>query len=297
MFEKIKAKCIFERLFCRPDISKAYALTDPSDSWYATLKKVHDSLAEVQREYNREVVETESFDGLTLRAVTYRCPFPAKATVVCIHGYTSHAEREWAFPALFYLRNGFNVVIPYQRAHGLSDGKYITLGAFEKDDMLRWLDKVGQLYPNLPIVVHGLSMGAGIALQICDSCGDRVKGIIDDAPSFRGLPSLFEAVSHSVRGNSKKICQYLYDIFYDKFGLSADVTVAEQYVKHSVCPILFSAGSMENMERDLKHLQELCPKYSETLILEGCNHGNGMYKQTQVYQDVILNFLRKHCGL
>lgn len=297
MFEKIKARRIFAGLFHRPDITKAYALTDPSDSWYDTLKKVHDSLAEVQREYKREVVEIESFDELTLRAVTYRCPDTAKATVVCIHGYTSHAEREWAFPALFYLRNGFNVVIPYQRAHGLSEGKYITFGAYEKDDMLRWLDKAEDLYPNTPLVVHGLSMGAGIALQICSSCGNRVRGIVDDAPSFRGLSALFDGVSRNIAGNNEKIRNYLYEIFYRKFGLRADVTDAERYLKQSDCPILFSAGSMENMETELQNLQKLCPKYSEVLILDGCNHGNGMYKQTEIYQNAILTFWREHCGL
>lgn len=297
MFEKQKASVIFERLFVRPDITKAYALTDPSDSWYDTLKKVHDSLAEVQREYTREVVEMKSRDELTLRAVTYRCPERAKGTVVCIHGYTSHAEREWAFPSLFYLRNGFNVLVPYQRAHGLSEGKYITLGALEKDDMLRWLGKAAELYPNTPLVVHGLSMGAGIALQICDSCDGDVKGIICDAPSVRGATFLFDMVSKDVRGNSEKICKYLCEKFYKEFGLQPEVTNAAPYVTRSCCPILFSAGSMENMEMQLENLRQTCPKYSELLILDGCNHGNGMYKQKEVYQNAILTFLREHCGL
>jgi TatD family-associated radical SAM protein len=48
MFENIKAKIIFGKLLGRPDISKAYKMVGPEDSWYATIKKVHESLDEIK---------------------------------------------------------------------------------------------------------------------------------------------------------------------------------------------------------------------------------------------------------
>ena len=36
------------------------------------------------------------------------------------------------------------------------------------------------------------------------------------------------------------------------------------------------------------------PKETEIIILPGCNHGNGMYKQTKLYQSVIKEFIGRY---
>lgn len=126
MFDKFKANIFFNMSLKRPDINKAYAMVKETDSWYNTIKKVHESLDEIH-EKPHEIIGITSRDNLKLKAVYY--PNNSDVTVICAHGYTSHAEREWAFPGLFYLSLGYNVLIPYQRAHGLSEGKYIGFGA------------------------------------------------------------------------------------------------------------------------------------------------------------------------
>ena len=50
MFEKIKAHILFEKLLGRPDIEKAYAMVKPTDAWYDTITKVHDSLKEIKEQ-------------------------------------------------------------------------------------------------------------------------------------------------------------------------------------------------------------------------------------------------------
>ena len=61
--------------------------------------------------------------------------------MIWVHGYTSHAERESAFPSLFYRSLGYNVLIPYLRAHDISQGKYISFGALESKDLLLFYDE------------------------------------------------------------------------------------------------------------------------------------------------------------
>ena len=41
-------------------------------------------------------------------------------------------------------------------------------------------------------------------------------------------------------------------------------------------------------------LKKLNPQPTQTVILDGCNHGNGMYKQTEVFQGAIKNFVNCH---
>jgi len=59
-------------------------------------------------------------------------------------------------------------------------------------------------------------------------------------------------------------------------------------------PLLLSAGSNENMDDALLEIKKNNPQDTEVVILPGCNHGNGMYKQTQLYQTAIKEFLIKH---
>ena len=89
----------------RPNINKAYAMVKESDSRYDTIKKVHESLDEI-RKNPHDILEITSKDNLKLKAVYYPNAKESDVTVICVHGYTSHAEREWAFPGLFYLSLG-----------------------------------------------------------------------------------------------------------------------------------------------------------------------------------------------
>ena len=176
MFEYFKAKKMFEQMLKRPDIDKAYAMVGPEDSWYDTITTVHNSLATI-RKFPHEQWELLSHDGLKLQALYY--PGESSKTMIWVHGYTSHAERESAFPGLFYRSLGYNVLIPYLRAHGPSEGKYISLGALERQDMQRWVEKVNALMPDGQIVIHGLSMGGGIVLDLATEEMKNVKSKIE----------------------------------------------------------------------------------------------------------------------
>ena len=62
----------------------------------------------------------------------------------------------------------------------------------------------------------------------------------------------------------------------------------------SIYPILLSAGSEEHLEKLFEDIKTVNPKETEIIILPGCNHGNGMYKQTKMYQDCIKEFINKY---
>ena len=292
MFDKLKANILFTQLLKRPDIEKAYAMVPPTDSWFDTITKVHDSLKEIQGK-EHDMLEIASHDNLKLKGVYYPNDNSKNVTVICVHGYTSHAEREWAFPGLFYLSQGYNVLIPYQRAHGLSEGKYITFGALEYKDMLGWVKKVNEMNPDDDIIIHGLSMGGGIALDLADKDMKNVKGIIADAPSV-SIRAFFENVSREVfKKGYEKVAEYAIAKFKLEFDADVDSFESVDIVKNSKYPILLFAGAMEQLEKTLDEIKEANPKQTDIIILPGCNHGNGMYKQTELYQNAIKTFICK----
>ena len=291
MFEKMKGNILFHQLLKRPDINKAYAMVKPTDSWYDTITKVHNSLAEIQK-LPREVLEIVSHDGLRLKGIYYPGDKDSNLTVICIHGYTSHAEREWAFPGLFYLSQGYNVLIPYQRAHGLSEGKYIALGAMECIDMQGWVSKINEMHPDSRILIHGLSMGGGIALDLASKEMKNVKGILADAPS-ETIKGMFEGIaSHVFKKNADKVAAWTIARFEKEFGVNILDFERVETVANSKYPILLSAGSNEHCGELFAQIKNRNPQPTQIVILPGCHHGNGMYKQTEMYQQAIKDFIR-----
>lgn len=291
MLEKFKANFLFEKLLRRPDITKAYAMVPPTDSWYDTITTVHDSLAAIQN-LPHEVIEITSHEGLKLKAVYY--PGTSDATVICIHGYTSHAEREWAFPGLFYHSLGYNVLIPYQRAHGISEGKYISFGALEHIDMLRWIERVNKIHPTGQIVIHGLSMGGGIVLDLAGKEMKNVKCLISDAPS-KSIVGFFRNNSNRVfKKDGERVLPFVLERFRKEF--SADAADFDRLENIAACryPLMLSAGELEKREELFRNMAERNPQQTSIVILSGCSHGNGMYKQTEFYQSKIKEFIEKN---
>lgn len=290
MFERIKAKLVFGNLLKRPNIDNAYKMVGPEDSWYDTISCVHRSLAEIQK-LPHETLEIESLDGLKLRGIYYPAAEPSKKTVIAIHGYSSHAEREWAFPGLFYHSLGFNVLIPYQRAHGISEGDMITFGAKERDDMIRWTDMVNFLTQDGEIVFHGLSMGGLIALLLINEQIPGVKAIISDAPSG-SIESFFRNVSREIfKSGGDKVAECAMADFERKTGHNPRNYNVKKFLKGGLYPLLLSAGELEGCEDRFEVYRAINPSPTDVLILPGCNHGNGMYKQTELYQSKIREFL------
>ncbi len=291
MFNKLKANILFHQLLKRPDIEKAYKMVGPEDSWYDTITKVHNSLAGI-RKLPHQNWQITSHDGLEMKGIFY--PGSSDKTMIWVHGYTSHAERESAFPGLFYHSLGFNVLIPYLRAHGPSEGKYISLGALEYSDMMGWVNLVNDKYPNGQILIHGLSMGGGITLDLACQEMQNVKALIADAPSVN-LDSIFFHVAGSVfKKEQEKVFSACCQRFQKEFAVETGAFDRVKNIAQGLYPLLLSAGSEEHMEETLSAIKKRNPKDTAIVILPGCNHGNGMYKQTEMYQNAIRAFIAEN---
>ena len=290
MFEKIKSRVLFEALLKRHDINEAYKMVGPEDSWYDTITKVHNSLAQIQK-LPHEDWEITSHDGLSLKAVFY--PGTTDKTMIWIHGYTSHAERESAFPGLFYHSLGYNVLVPYLRAHGPSEGKYISFGPMECMDIQKWIDRVNERICG-SILIHGLSMGGGIALYLATVELKNVKCILADAPSY-SIPEFFEGVArYNSKRNPEKLSACLFERYRRVFSVDAANYDRRETIRNGKYPLLLTAGSLEEQDEVLSIIEAHNPNPTTVLILPGCNHGNGMYKQTEMYQNAIREFLEKY---
>lgn len=110
----------------------------------------------------KQPVFLRSEDGLRLHGWLFDpdCADPAPHLyAVCVHGY-SGTPAEMAKYAHRFARMGFTVLVPAQRGHELSEGRYIGMGWLERRDLLDWITLITASDPEARILLHGISMGA-----------------------------------------------------------------------------------------------------------------------------------------
>ncbi len=124
-----------------------------------------------------------SEDGLKLHAYYLPCPRVPKQLVILHHGYTSQARNMALFARYYADHHEAAILAIDMRAHGQSEGKYLGFGWLEKDDTLRWIDHMNTLLGQpLPVILHGISLGASTILNLAGTrCPDQVKVIIADS--------------------------------------------------------------------------------------------------------------------
>ena len=123
----------------------------------------------------------------------------------------------------------------------------------------------------------------------------NVKCLVIDAPSY-SISGFFAGVAEHISPKThEKVFNHLCQRFRKEFGADPMAFDRVENIKQCRYPLLLSAGSMEEQEEILKRIKENNPMDSTILILPGCNHGNGMYKQTEMYQGAIRAFLDKYC--
>lgn len=105
----------------------------------------------------------------------------------------------------------------------------------------------------------------------------------------------FRNVSKEVfKTNSSKIALYAIKRFKKEFGFDVKNFESVNIVSGSKYPILLSAGSNEHLDELFEIIKKVNPQDTSIIILPGCSHGNGMYKQTDMYQNRIKEFINKY---
>ena len=140
------------------------------------------------KEYVRALPGTEdwslqSWDGLALHALYIPAPWPSRRAMVLVHGYGSTGLDEYARFVRFYHELGFHLLLPDNRAHGQSEGKYIGFGWLDRPDLLDWIGRlIARLGVDCRIGLHGISMGAAAVMMVGGEPGlpGNVRAIVED---------------------------------------------------------------------------------------------------------------------
>lgn len=240
--------------------------------------------------------ETKSEDGLKLWAQFLPAEEDQHNYIIAVHGYT--ANHHGIEPAVKpFVEAGYHVLTPDQRGCGNSEGRYLSMGYFEKRDVIVWINEILAYDEQANIVLYGESMGAATVLMAAgEGLPKQVKAVVEDCgyttayamfkdqlkerfslPEFPFLPAA--ALIGNLRAGFN---------FYDADALEA--------IQHADLPILFIHGGADDYVPTYmgKELYESYRHEKELLIVEGAEHGTSSNVDTKLYYDTIFAFLDKY---
>ena len=241
-------------------------------------------------------VYISSYDGLRLHA--FWIPVEnAKGTVLFAHGYHSTYLVDFGPAMELYHKQGMNLLIPDQRCHGKSEGRFITFGVKESRDMISWLEYHNLQLGSWQVILSGISMGASTMIYLADEYLPRnVKGIIADC-GFTSpkeiLASVFTRITHLPAAPTLWFTG-LFTKMLAGFGLSeknSRITLSKNRL-----PILMVHGTKDDFVPCKMTVQgyKVCTGPKQLLLVEGAGHGTSFLVDSERYIDTINKFLYKN---
>ena len=248
------------------------------------------------KENPSQEVQIESYDGLKLRGVWVPAETP-KGTILLAHGYRSSKLVDFSLAFGMYHALGMNILLPDQRSHGNSEGKYITFGVKESRDMQSWIAFHNQTFGKFPLILSGLSMGASTMLYLADvDLPDNVKGIIADC-GFTSPREIIKTVFHRVIHLPAAPTLWVADLFTRLFaGFSLTEKDTRNTLQNSKLPVLLVHGVDDGFVpcEMTRQAYAVCKEPKELLLVEGADHGVSFLTDKERYVGTVTAFLQKH---
>lgn len=282
----------FKRSFCRSE--KTASENNPV---YDKYKGLMTEGAKYFFSLEPQEVSVTSHDGLRLYGMLYENPI-SRGTVIFMHGYHGNPFTDFG-PVLEHFNNmGFSFLLPYQRAHGKSEGKYLTFGVKESQDCLAWAKYVAQRYPGRSIALHGISMGgATVGMTGCyEDLPKEVKLIANDC----GFTSP-DAIISWVRKTMKlpyfpfQLIIRLYARVFAGFSLT-ESSVSECYEKSKI-PALFIHGEEDDFvpyRMGVENYERSNASDKVMVSVKGAGHGLAYMIDPEKVTRELTEFYNKH---
>lgn len=242
-----------------------------------------------------EKVTTTSRDGIKLVGRYYHVKDDAPVSII-FHGYRSNIGTDCNGGYYLSVKNGYNVLVVYQRGHRESGGKTITFGVKERYDCLDWISYVNERFgEDTPILLMGLSMGAATVLMATGlELPSNVKGVMADC----GYSSPKEILQEVI-----KQMKYPLRLTYFFVRMSARIfghfdpeeASAVEALKNAKVPVLIIHGDDDRFvpSRMSRDNYEACASQKEILIVPGAGHGLSYCVDAKAYEKAVQEFIDK----
>ncbi len=252
--------------------------------------------------------ETQMFlktqDGMNIWCSEIYTPKP-KAVIIYLTGIMQPSITYFYGHAAWMKENGYATILLEVRGHGQSDGNRISLGYDETKDVRAVVDyiKSEDKYKDVPIVLHGVSMGGAIAVNSFGQI-DEIDGLIAmsvyssfedtviDLAEQKGVPSFMGSIE-------KPFVKLALEMIFGKDKVN-NLKPIKQIKNVGERPVLLIActGDTGVPAVSTQRLKEANPKVQvwirdswEHFIVKDCDFKN--MKEDEEYCKTVLEFLNQ----
>jgi alpha-beta hydrolase superfamily lysophospholipase len=128
----------------------------------------------------------KSYDGLAYYACSWTLKNNPIAVICLVHGIGEHCSRyeDWI---IRFVNSGYHVLSFDYRGHGKSEGKRGHTPSYDSfmNDVELLLKKSQEIFPGIPLILYGHSMGGNLVLNYVLRKNPEIKGIIVTSPWIR----------------------------------------------------------------------------------------------------------------
>lgn len=235
-------------------------------------------------------------EGRHINALLYKQENENSKYAIVVHGYRA-SVKSVSYLAKRYYEAGYNVVLPYLRAHLGSDYDYCTMGWHERFDIVDWINYIDRTADNAKIVLHGVSMGAATVMM---TTGESLPSCVLCAIEDCGYTSVYDAYTYKIPKMMKIPSFPAIDIFRraikKRVGFDIKEASALEQIKKSCTPTLFIHGTDDtvvpvSMAHEL-YLAASCEK--ELAIFKNANHEMSALLYPDKYWGTVWEFVAKY---
>lgn len=281
--------------FSVPKQSRESLFEIPDTEQYAPYSAAARQMISDALEIPYKEVTVTSYDGLCLFG---KCYFANKNApwLIMFHGYRSGAERDFCGGLKFGIESGFNVLLADQRAHGKSEGKYLTFGIKERRDCLSWVNYVvSKAGKDCKIVLYGMSMGAATVLMAAGlNLPQNVAGIVADC-GYSSPKAIIKKVIRDMH----------YPVFPTYFlvrlggmifgGFDIEETSAAAAMEKCDIPVLFIHGEDDRFvpcDMGRENYNRCRAAGKKILTVPAAGHGMSYMADKKAYLGAVADFLK-----
>ena len=243
-----------------------------------------------------EKVEIRSRDGLRLRGEFFPNP-ENRGTVVMMHGFRSSPHADMSPICGFYYSLGFSLLLPCQRAHCASEGKYLTFGAKERFDCADWAKYASDRSDGAPVVLDGVSMGAATVIaSVSAGLPQSVKCIVADC----GYTSPYEEFKHVLKHYVHMPRFPIFYLFAAACRLICGFSIKDfdnrEILKSCDLPVLFVHGEKDALVPFSMSLEnyEACASEKKLISVPEADHGESYLVDRSGCEKELRDFLDKY---
>ncbi len=218
-----------------------------------------------------------------------------KKVVVICHGHTVNRINSIKYATVFY-KLGFSVVIYDHCYFGESDGKYCTLGYYERHDLSKVIDFTRQTFgQNCILALHGESMGAVTVLTELGVRSD-IDLVVADCPFSNTLGYYKELFTKLTKLPSFPIVEMTGSIAKMQYGYNYSKCNPIDDVKTSDVPICFIHGKADDyiLPHHSVDMYNVCRNpLSELHLVDNARHACSFMTDNDAYYLTVQNFVNK----